>query len=119
MAARGSADDLVGVILDGRYRVLAHLADGGMASVYLGLDTRLDRDVAIKVMRPDLAADETFVSRFRREARSAARLAYPNVVAVHDQGEADGRVFLVMELVLGQTLRQLSLIHISEPTRRS
>ena len=107
MAARGSADDLVGVILDGRYRVLEHLADGGMASVYLGLDTRLDRDVAIKVMRPDLAADETFVSRFRREARSAARLAYPNVVAVHDQGEADGRVFLVMELVLGQTLRQV------------
>ena len=107
MAARGSADDLVGVILDGRYRVLEHLADGGMASVYLGLDTRLDRDVAIKVMRPDLAADETFVSRFRREARSAARLAHPNVVAVHDQGEADGRVFLVMELVLGQTLRQV------------
>ena len=107
MAARGSADDLVGVTLDGRYRVLEHLADGGMASVYLGLDTRLDRDVAIKVMRADLAADETFVSRFRREARSAARLSHPNVVAVHDQGEADGRVFLVMELVLGQTLRQV------------
>lgn len=107
MAARGNADDLVGVTLDGRYRVLEHLADGGMASVYLGLDTRLDRDVAIKVMRADLAADDTFVSRFRREARSAARLSHPNVVAVHDQGEADGRVFLVMELVLGQTLRQV------------
>lgn len=95
------------MVLDGRYRVLEHLADGGMASVYLGTDTRLDREVAIKVMRPDLAADEQFVSRFRREARSAARLSHPNVVAVHDQGETEQGAFLVMEPVRGRTLRQV------------
>ena len=94
-------------MLDGRYRVLSHIADGGMASVYLALDTRLEREVALKVMRPGLAADETFVSRFRREARSAARLSHPHVVAVFDQGEDDGSMFLAMEYVPGQTLREV------------
>ena len=94
-------------MLDGRYRVLSHLADGGMATVYVALDERLDRKVALKVMRPDLANDESFVSRFRREARSAAQLSHPNVVAVYDQGEDDGHVFLTMELVNGLTLRQV------------
>lgn len=94
-------------MLDGRYRVLSHLADGGMATVYVALDLRLDRKVALKVMRSDLAKDETFVSRFRREARSAAKLSHPNVVAVYDQGEDDGNVFLTMELVNGLTLRQV------------
>ena len=78
-----------------------------MASVYVALDERLDREVALKVMRPSLAADETFVSRFRREARSAARLSHPNVVAVYDQGEDEGRMFLAMELVTGHTLREV------------
>ena len=100
-------ESLVGHVLDGRYRVLSHIADGGMATVYLALDTRLDREVALKVMRPALAADETFVSRFRREARSAARLSHPNVVAVFDQGEDDGTIFLAMEYVPGQTLREV------------
>ena len=81
-----STHPLVGELVDGRYRVLRHLADGGMATVLLATDTRLDREVALKVMRPDLAADETFVARFRREARSAARLSHPNVVPVLDQG---------------------------------
>jgi beta-lactam-binding protein with PASTA domain/tRNA A-37 threonylcarbamoyl transferase component Bud32 len=94
-------------VLDRRYRVLSHLADGGMASVYVALDERLDREVALKVMRPSLAADETFVSRFRREARSAARLSHPNVVAVYDQGDDEGRMFLAMELVIGHTLREV------------
>jgi serine/threonine-protein kinase len=94
-------------VLDGRYRVLSHIADGGMASVYLALDTRLDREVALKVMRSDLASDDTFVSRFRREARSAAQLSHPNVVAVFDQGEDDGSMFLAMEYVPGQTLRDV------------
>lgn len=98
---------LVGELVDGRYRVLRHLADGGMATVLLATDTRLDREVALKVMRPDLAADQTFVSRFRREARSAARLSHPNVVPVHDQGEDDGRVFLAMEYVEGRSVREL------------
>ncbi len=78
-----------------------------MATVYVALDQRLDRQVALKVMRPDLARDETFVSRFRREARSAAKLSHPNVVAVYDQGEDDGHMFLAMELVNGLTLRQV------------
>src|SRR5665647_1286001 len=78
-----------------------------MATVYIALDQRLDRKVALKVMRPDLARDESFVERFRREARSAAKLSHPNVVAVYDQGEDDGHVFLAMELVNGLTLRQV------------
>ncbi|MBE3075276.1 MAG: Stk1 family PASTA domain-containing Ser/Thr kinase, partial [Actinobacteria bacterium] len=82
-------------------------ADGGMATVYVALDQRLDRKVALKVMRADLAKDESFVKRFRREARSAAKLSHPNVVAVYDQGEDDGHVFLAMELVNGLTLRQV------------
>ena len=94
-------------MLDGRYRVQSHIADGGMASVYLALDTRLDRDVALKVLRPDLAHDEAFAGRFRREARSAARLSHPNVVAVYDQGEDEGLMFLAMEYVPGQTLREV------------
>ena len=98
---------LIGRVLDGRYLVLSHLADGGMATVYIALDQRLDRQVALKVMRADLAKDESFVERFRREARSAAKLSHPNVVAVYDQGEDDGHVFLAMELVPGLTLRQV------------
>ena len=78
-----------------------------MATVYVALDQRLDREVALKVMRPDLARDATFVSRFHREARSAAKLSHPNVVAVYDQGEDDGHMFLAMELVNGLTLRQV------------
>ncbi|MDN5716685.1 MAG: Stk1 family PASTA domain-containing Ser/Thr kinase [Janibacter sp.] len=100
-----STHPLVGELVDGRYRVLRHLADGGMATVLLATDTRLDREVALKVMRPDLAADDTFVSRFRREARSAARLSHPNVVPVFDQGEDGGQVFLAMEYVEGRTAR--------------
>ncbi|KGN40071.1 hypothetical protein N801_16630, partial [Knoellia aerolata DSM 18566] len=101
------ADGLVGEVLDGRYRVIERLADGGMATVYLALDTRLDREVALKVMRAHLAQDETFRSRFHREARSAARLSHPGIVAVYDQGEDDGHMFLAMEYVPGQTLREV------------
>ncbi|HEY3535083.1 MAG TPA: Stk1 family PASTA domain-containing Ser/Thr kinase, partial [Pedococcus sp.] len=103
----GVTESLQGRVLDGRYRVQSHIADGGMASVYLALDTRLDRDVALKVLRRDLAQDEAFASRFRREARSAARLSHPNVVAVFDQGEDEGLMFLAMEYVPGQTLRDV------------
>ena len=103
----GVTESLLGRVFDGRYRVQSHIADGGMASVYLALDTRLDRDVALKVLRRDLAQDDAFVSRFRREARSAARLSHPNVVSVFDQGEDDGHMFLAMEYVPGQTLREV------------
>ena len=100
-----STDDLVDRLVDGRYRVERHLADGGMGSVYVALDERLDRHVALKVMRADLARDAAFVERFRREARAAARLGHPNVVAVFDQGQDGGVVFLAMEYVVGRTLR--------------
>jgi beta-lactam-binding protein with PASTA domain/tRNA A-37 threonylcarbamoyl transferase component Bud32 len=99
--------DLSGALLEQRYRVDALLARGGMSSVYRGLDTRLDRPVAIKVMDPRFAADRTFVDRFELEARSAAKIHHPNVVAVHDQGLDGDNVFLVMELVDGGTLRDL------------
>jgi serine/threonine-protein kinase len=102
-----TGDALIGRTLDGRYRVMSRIADGGMATVYLGVDERLGRDVALKVMRPHLVHDESFVTRFRREARSAAALSHPNVVAVYDQGEDDGLMFLAMEYVPGLTLREV------------
>jgi serine/threonine-protein kinase len=102
---------LVGALLERRYRVDRLLARGGMSSVYRGLDTRLDRQVAIKIMDPRFADDRSFVERFQREARSAAQLHHPHVVAVHDQGfdtqGENGHAFLVMELVNGGTLRDL------------
>ena len=97
----------VGRLLDGRYRVESLIATGGMATVYLGTDTRLDRTVALKIMHAELANDEDFVRRFVGEARSVARLSHPNVVGVYDQG-ADGRtLYLAMEYVPGRTLRDL------------
>ena len=101
------SDPLVGRLLDGRYRVGARLARGGMATVYEAHDSRLDRTIALKVMHPSLADDDEFVSRFIREAHAAARLSHPHVVAVYDQGADQGHVFLAMELVRGQTLRDL------------
>ncbi|MFL6137513.1 MAG: Stk1 family PASTA domain-containing Ser/Thr kinase [Frankiaceae bacterium] len=101
------ADPLVGRVLDGRYAVERRLARGGMATVYRAVDRRLDRVVAVKVMHPALADDEEFVARFSREAKAAARLSHPGVVAVYDQGNDGGVVFLVMEHVAGRTLRAL------------
>jgi serine/threonine-protein kinase len=96
-----------GTVLDGRYRLGAMIARGGMSTVYRGLDTRLDRPVAVKVMSPQYVADPTFLSRFEREARLAASLGHPGVVAMYDQGQDGDLVFLVMELVDGGTLRDL------------
>ena len=98
-------DPLVGRVLDGRYHVEARLARGGMATVYRALDSRLDRVVALKVMHPALAQDDEFVSRFIREARSAARLSHPNVVTVIDAGEDEGHPYIVFEYVDGETLK--------------
>lgn len=98
---------LAGTLLERRYRVDSPIARGGMSSVYRGADTRLDRQVAIKIMDPRFADDRSFVERFEREARSAAKLHHPNVVTVHDQGVDGEHVFLVMELVDGGTLRDL------------
>ena len=104
-----AADPLVGRLLDGRYRLDKPLARGGMATVYIATDTRLDRVVAVKVMRPALAEDADFVARFAREARAAARLSSPEVVAVHDQGTdaTTNTAYLVMEYVAGRTLRDV------------
>ena len=102
-----TADPLIGEVLDGRYRLDARIARGGMATVYGAFDLRLDRRVAVKVMHASLADDEAFVERFRREAKAAARLSHPSVVAIYDQGEDGGRVYLVMEHVTGTTLRAL------------
>ena len=102
-------DPPVGTVLERRYRIEALLAHGGMSTVYAGTDLRLHRPVAIKVMAPGLARDPVFVDRFGREARAAALLSHPNVVAVYDQGTSPSRIgplaFLVMELVTGCTLR--------------
>ncbi|MFE9337482.1 Stk1 family PASTA domain-containing Ser/Thr kinase [Streptomyces sp. NPDC007063] len=105
--AYGRGDPLVGQVLDGRYRVDARVAIGGMATVYRAVDTRLDRVLALKVMHTSLSADETFVTRFIREAKSAARLAHANVVGVFDQGTDGTYVYLAMEYVEGCTLRDV------------
>jgi eukaryotic-like serine/threonine-protein kinase len=96
-----------GQLLDGRYRVTSSIATGGMATVYMGVDVRLDRPVAVKIMHAELAADQDFVARFIREARSIAQLSHPNVVAVYDQGSDGHHLYLAMEYVAGPTLRQL------------
>ena len=105
--AEVAGDPMTGRLLEGRYRIGARIARGGMASVYEATDTRLDRTVAVKIMHPGLGDDAEFAARFVREARSAARLSHPNVVAVYDQGDDHGTVFLAMELVDGITLRDV------------
>lgn len=102
-----ASDPLTGRLLDRRYRIGVRIARGGMASVYEATDLRLDRTVAVKVMHPGMGDDAEFAERFVREARSAARLSHPNVVAVYDQGDDDGTVFLAMELISGHTLRDV------------
>ena len=100
-------DPLIGRLIDQRYRVTRRLARGGMATVYVAQDERLERPVALKVMHPHLAESDTFVERFHREARAAARIVHPGVVSVFDQGVVSGQGFLVMELIDGTNLRAL------------
>ncbi|MEJ6608011.1 MAG: Stk1 family PASTA domain-containing Ser/Thr kinase [Candidatus Planktophila sp.] len=101
--------DLTGELIDGRYQLIRHMAAGGMAAIYEALDIRLDRKVAVKIMHSHLAQDEQFVERFIREAKAAAALSHPNIVAVQDQGwnqNGSPAVFLVMEIVEGHSLRE-------------
>ena len=100
-------DPLIGRLIDQRYRVTRRLARGGMATVYVAQDERLERPVALKVMHPYLAESDAFVERFHREARAAARIVHPGVVSVFDQGVVSGQGFLVMELIDGTNLRAL------------
>ena len=100
-------DVVIGRLIDGRYQVTQRIARGGMATVYLATDLRLERRVAVKVMHSHLADDSAFSARFIQEARSAARLAHPNVVSVFDQGQDSGLAYLIMEYLPGITLRDL------------
>ena len=101
------SDPVVGTLVDNRYAVVSKLARGGMSTVYLAVDQRLDREVALKVLHPHLAADENFLGRLGREAKAAARLSHPHVVGVLDQGNDGTTAYLVMEYIKGHTLRDV------------
>ena len=107
MAGGGTGDPLEGTLLDGRYLVESRIASGGTSTVYRGLDVRLDRPVAVKVIDSRYAGDDQFLTRFQLEARTVARLKNPGLVAVYDQGMDAGHPFLAMELIEGGTLREL------------
>ena len=96
-----------GAKINDRYQIIKTLGEGGMANVYLAYDTILNRNVAVKILRGDLASDEKFVRRFQREALSASNLSHPNIVEMYDFGEEDGQNYIVMEYVPGKTLKQL------------
>ena len=93
--------------INDRYQIIKSIGEGGMANVYLAFDTILERNVAVKVLRGDLANEEKFVRRFQREALSASSLSHPNIVEVYDVGEDDGIYYIVMEYIEGKHLKQL------------
>ncbi|MCI9233765.1 MAG: Stk1 family PASTA domain-containing Ser/Thr kinase [Bacilli bacterium] len=93
--------------INDRYQIIRTIGEGGMANVYLAYDTILDRNVAVKILRGDLADDEKFVRRFQREAIAASSLSHPNIVEMYDVGEDEGKYFIVMEYVDGKTLKSL------------
>ena len=96
-----------GELIDNRYKIVSSIGEGGMANVYLAWDTILEREVAVKILRGDLADDDKFVRRFQREANSASSLKHPNIVEMYDVGEDNGKYFIVMEYVNGKTLKSL------------
>lgn len=96
-----------GELIDNRYKIIKSIGEGGMANVYLAWDTILEREVAVKILRGDLAEDEKFIRRFQREANSASSLRHPNIVEMYDVGEDSGKYFIVMEYVDGKTLKSL------------
>src|SRR6476661_9597575 len=107
MVQEYTSDALVGTLVDNRYLVHSKLARGGMSTVYLATDRRLERDVALKVLHPHMAGDPQFLDRLGREAKAAARLSHPHVVGVLDQGEDGPLAYLVMEYIKGHTLRDV------------
>lgn len=111
MTTNAATDPMIGRMIDHRYRVRSRIARGGMATVYLATDVRLERRVAIKIMHGHLADDQAFRERFIQEARSAARLSHPNLVGVYDQGAEDDTAYIVMEYIPGITLRDLLQEH--------
>ncbi len=108
LALEKTDDSLIGQILIDKYRIDERLNEGGMGTVYRGTHVLMDKTVAIKVLRPSLAADEKIVARFSREARAASRISNPHAISVTDFGESeDGIVFLVMEYLIGKTLKEI------------
>ena len=101
------SDPLVGTLVDNRYAIRSRLARGGMSTVYLAEDQRLERDVALKVLHPHFSSDESFLDRLGREAKAAAKLSHPHVVGVLDQGNDGHTAYLVMEYIKGHTLRDV------------
>src|SRR6188474_616863 len=97
---------LVGMQLNGRYRLDAQIGAGGMSTVYRAFDTVLERQVAIKLLHREIAADSDQIERFRREARAVAQLSHPHIVTVIDAGEDDNRPYIVFEYVEGKTLKE-------------
>ncbi|HET6893227.1 MAG TPA: serine/threonine-protein kinase, partial [Pyrinomonadaceae bacterium] len=107
VALENTSDTLIGQTLIGKYRIEERLNEGGMGAVYRGTHVLMDKTVAIKVLRPSLAADQKIVARFSREARAASRISHPHALSVTDFGESeDGVVFLVMEYLSGTTLKE-------------
>ena len=96
-----------GELIDNRYKIIRSIGEGGMANVYLAWDTILEREVAVKILRGELADDEKFIRRFQREANSASSLKHPNIVEMYDVGEDNGKYFIVMEYVDGKTVKSL------------
>src|SRR6202008_2695351 len=108
IALEKDPDSLVGTTLAGKYRIDARLNEGGMGTVYRGTHVLMDKTVAVKVLRPSLAADEKIVARFSREARAASKISHPHALSVTDFGEDEnGIVFLVMEFIDGRTLKDI------------
>ena len=96
-----------GTLLGGRYRILEQIGMGGMATVYRANDEKLERSVTVKVLKEEFTEDEDFRSRFKTEARAAAKLSHPNIVNVYDVGEGNGIYYIVMEYVHGETLKKV------------
>jgi len=115
MAVTG--DTLIDSVFDGRYRIIRKLGAGGMANVYLAEDQELGRRVAIKILDDRHAADDSFIERFRREAKNAAGLSHPNIVSIYDRGEAEGTYYIAMEYLSGRSLKELIVSRGPTPIR--
>src|ERR1044072_6656487 len=101
------SDTLIGTVFDGRYRIIRKLGAGGRADASLAEDQELGRRVAIKILNDRHAADDSFIERFRREAKNAADLSHPNIVSIYDRGEAEGTYYIAMEYLDGRSLKDL------------
>src|SRR6266516_1379066 len=115
MAVTG--DTLIDSVFDGRYLIIRKLGAGGMAKVYLAEDQELGRRVAIKIIEASHAADDSFIERFRREAKNAAGLSHPNIVSIYDRGEAEGTYYIAMEYLSGRSLKELIVSRGPTPIR--